>query len=348
MFPLLTIDLKKVEQNTRVVVDACIQQGIEVIGVTKGCLGNPDIARAMLKGGVAGFADSRVRNLQKLRTLNAPCLMLLRQPMVEERSEVVEVADVSFVTEYAAALNLSEAALALGRTHRVILMVETGDLREGVPLTELEKAVGKIIKLKGLKLEGLATNIACFEETSSASESLEFLAAVVQGIREKFALDLTVVSGGNSSAWKAVESAEIPPEINQLRIGEAILLGQETTSFETLPGACQNAFLLSAEVLEIAEKTLNKNLKGLSRKQAVVALGKQDIGGGQLKPLLKGAEILRLSSDHLVIDLSRVSEDLEVGEKVTFVPDYFALLGAMTSPYVYKNFSTNLKNIGKI
>jgi len=338
VFPLLTIDLKKVEQNTRVVVDACSQQGIEVIGVTKGCLGNPDIARAMLKGGVAGFADSRVRNLQKLRTLNAPRLMLLRQPMVEERSKVVEIADISFVTEYAAALNLSEASLALGRTHRVILMVETGDLREGVPLTELEKAVGKIIKLKGLQLEGLATNIACFEETSSASESLELLAAVVQGIREKFALDLKVVSGGNSSAWKAVESAEIPPEINQLRIGEAILLGQETVTFEPLPGACQNAFLLSAEVLEIAEKTLNKNLKGLSRKQAVVALGKQDIGGGQLKLLLKGAEILRLSSDHLVMDLSRVSKDLEVGEKVTFVPDYFALLGAMTSPYVYKNF----------
>ena len=339
MFPQLTIDLDKLEKNARVVVDACSQHGIEVVGVTKGCLGDLKIAQAMLKGGVAGFADSRVGNLRKLRILDPPYLMLLRQPMLDEHLEAVEFADVSFVTEYAAAYKLSEAASRLERTHRIILMVETGDLREGVPALLLEKTVKKILDLKWLKIEGLGTNIACSGGTSSASESLELLAAVAKQVQEKFSLNFAVISGGNSSAWKAVEAAKIPPEINQLRIGEAILLGQETTNFEPLPATHQDVFLLSAEVLEVNEKSIcNDQAEELSRRQAVVALGKQDIGGGQLKLLLEGARIWRVSSDHLVIDLSGVSKGLNVGDKLTFVPDYFALLGAMTSPFVNKNF----------
>ncbi|MBN2405059.1 MAG: alanine racemase, partial [Coriobacteriia bacterium] len=61
----ITIDLAKITENARRVIDAL--GGREVIGVTKVTCGSPEVARAMLLGGVSGLADSRLENLAGLR-----------------------------------------------------------------------------------------------------------------------------------------------------------------------------------------------------------------------------------------------------------------------------------------
>ena len=57
--PKVTIDLERIEGNARVVVATCRNSGIEVFGVTKGTCGMPQVARAMLRGGVIGIGESR-------------------------------------------------------------------------------------------------------------------------------------------------------------------------------------------------------------------------------------------------------------------------------------------------
>ncbi|TIW30185.1 MAG: alanine racemase, partial [Mesorhizobium sp.] len=77
--PQVAIDLGCIERNARTVVDRCALSGIKVFGVTKGTCGMPQVARAMLRGGVAGIAESRFENIRRLRDsgINAP-IMLLR------------------------------------------------------------------------------------------------------------------------------------------------------------------------------------------------------------------------------------------------------------------------------
>jgi len=41
-------------------------------------------------------------------------------------------------------------------------MVELGDLREGIVPSDLENTVNEVIGLKGIKLTGIGTNLACF------------------------------------------------------------------------------------------------------------------------------------------------------------------------------------------
>ena len=60
--PQIFIDLARIEHNARTVVDLCRQSGITPFGVTKGTCGMPQVARAMLRGGVAGIAESRFEN----------------------------------------------------------------------------------------------------------------------------------------------------------------------------------------------------------------------------------------------------------------------------------------------
>ena len=65
--PRIEIDLAKIEDNARSLVTRLAKRGIRVTGVTKATLGSPDVARAMVRGGVTRLADSRIENLEALQ-----------------------------------------------------------------------------------------------------------------------------------------------------------------------------------------------------------------------------------------------------------------------------------------
>lgn len=350
------IDLKKIEHNSREIVKQCQESDIKVIGVTKGCLGDPRVAQAMSNGGVSGIADSRILNLRRLRKDGFDNLMMLRQPMCEEMEEAVRCSEVGLISDMEAAPLLSKEAAKSKKAYRVILMVEMGDLREGILPENLLKVADKILRLEHIKLFGIGTNVCplplrdgrqnyfqkkaadCTQLCSMPTgKDLLLLVELAKSIREKFGIEVEVISGGSSSVWKLVETKTVPEGINQLRIGEGILLGQETTSFEQIRGTYQDAFVLTAEVLEVREK---KHLKGWL-KQAVIALGKQDVGSEVLKPCFDG-EILRVSADHMVIDISNIGEPVSLGDTLSFIPTYYALQMAMISPFVSKEYVEHL------
>ncbi|MEW5706364.1 MAG: alanine racemase [Actinomycetota bacterium] len=350
MLPAIKINLSKIEHNTKAIVSTFNALGIQVVGVVKACLGNLDVARSMVAGGVSLIADSRLQNLERLSALNVP-LMMLRQPMVEEVLRVVELTEMCLVSELKGIKMLSNAAGSVGKKYRVIVMVETGDLREGVLPLELLGFMKEASKVPWIELAGIGANVACLQGVPPTSSMLELLVDLAKKLRRRLGIDLPIISGGNSSVWKLVEASAIPPEINQLRLGEAILLGQETINLDPIPGTFQDAFVIEAEVIEAREKPLPKNTIALLkisddkhrkrnsiklRKRVILALGIQDIGRGELKPLDKGLQILRRSSDHLVVDITSSHLNYKVGDKISFIPTYEALLAAMTSPFVKK------------
>ena len=94
--PYVTIDLDKIEHNARIVVDLCGAHGIEVAGVTKGVCGHPEVAKAMLRGGVASIGDARMENIARMKAAGVPGpYMLLRVPPLSGTHEVVETVNLS-------------------------------------------------------------------------------------------------------------------------------------------------------------------------------------------------------------------------------------------------------------
>jgi ornithine racemase len=357
-YPFVTIDLKKVTANTQVILDLCRTNGIEVVGVTKSFCADLAITKAMLAGGVHILGDSRVQNLRKLREagITAP-LMLLRIPMLSEAPEIVRIADYSLVSEIATAEALSKAAMAAGITHSIILMVDMGDLREGVTPQKILPLVQQILLLPGIWLHGLGTNFACYGGLIPTSKILCGLLAVAAKIRTNFSVVLPVVSGGNSANIELLRNGGMPSGITQLRIGEAILLGRETIERKAIPGAYQDAFTLYTEIVEVQEKpSIPPGETGQDafghrpafvdrgiRKRAIAAIGRQDIAIDGLQALLPGVEVLGGSSDHLILDVSNAPKDIRVGSEMAFSMQYSALVQAMVSPYVSKVYSTVAK-----
>jgi len=349
--PRLEIDLNKIRHNSAHLSEQLGSRGVRVTGVTKVALGDPRVANAMLQGGVNSIGDSRIENIRKMRRAGIEAeFMLLRSPQLSRADEVVEYADISLNSELEVITRLSQAAQRQNRTHRVLLMVELGDLREGIPLSELEQVIEQCLKLPNIEIEGIGTNLTCLSGVKPDATNMGRLSHTAEAIREHFGLDLKTVSGGNSATLDWLYNTDQLGQINNLRLGEAILLGCETLHRQPLPGLHQNAITLVAEVIEakvkpsVPEGQLAQNAFGESPRftergniqRSILSMGQQDIQLEGITPEFPTFEILGASSDHLVLDSSRCP--LQVGDQVRFRLNYSALLAAMTSPYVEKTF----------
>jgi predicted amino acid racemase len=347
--PELVIDLRKIEDNARLISTRAKEQGIEIFGVGKGMAGPREVAEAILRGGAAGIGDSRLENLRAIGGgSNKTPLMLLRLPELSRVQEVVSLADISLNSEKATCEALSRAAVARGCTHKVLLMVDLGDLREGVWPSDLMTLVRDVKELPNLEIYGVGTNLTCYGGVMPDEENLGRLVELSQDVAEYLGRPI-IVSGGNSSSIDLLFRGSIPAGVNNLRVGEGILLGREAIRRDPVPGAHIDTCFLRAEVIELKEKpSLPIGTVGLDafghtphfedrgiRRRAILAVGRQDVDVGRLVPRQAGVIILGASGDHLVLDVGDASE-MRVGDVLEFDMDYAGMLSASTSPYVRK------------
>jgi len=228
-------------------------------------------------------------------------------------------------------------------------MVELGDLREGIMPSDLEDNIKEVIALKGIKLAGIGTNLACFGGIKPDDEKMRYLSSIAENIEDMFKLKLEFISGGNSANYNWFLSTKDVGKINNLRIGESIFLGRETLDRKPIPELFTDAFTLTAEVIESKIKpslpygdvyqdafgnTPKFNDRGLI-KRVIFGIGLQDVLVSGLTPILN-IDILGASSDHIIVDAKQTN--LKVGNTVEFNLNYGALLSAMTSPYINKKY----------
>ncbi|HAE92504.1 MAG TPA: alanine racemase [Tissierella sp.] len=349
-YPKMTINLKTIRDNVLAVSGLCNDKGIKVAGVTKVFGGNPAIAKAYIEGGISYLADSRIENLIRLKDLNIPKIML-RLPMKSEVDKIVDYADISLNSELDTITFLSEKALEKNKIHKIILMVDLGDLREGYyDEKALFEDVEKIIELKGVKLIGLGTNLTCYGGVIPNKDILDRLTKLEENIEKKYNIELEILSGGNSSTIHLLLKDTKIDKINNLRLGESLVLGTEFAYGEQIEGTKNDAFKLQAEIIEIKEKPsvpigeIGKDAFGNIptfidrgiRKRILCAVGKQDVDFETLHPLDEDIIILGGSSDHLILDGSDSKIDYKVGDIIEFRMSYVSILRAMTSRYVEK------------
>jgi len=347
----LEIDLDKIRDNSRLIVEKCRPLGIEILGVTKGFSAKPRIVRAMIQGGITELADSRLENIMALRKKGfTQSMTLLRIPRLSVVKKVVTFTDCSINSEYSVIKKLSEAAILADKKHSIVLMVDVGDLREGVLPEDAFEMARKISSLKGITLVGIGTNMGCYGGILPTVSNLELLIDIAEEIEKRVGIKLNVISGGGTSSLKLIENHEMPERINQLRIGEGILLGTDTTHDNVIPWLHQDAFILRAEVIEVKTKPsvpigeLGHDAFGNTpvfednglRKRAIVSLGRQDVNVEGLFPLDPRMQVLGASSDHLIVDVTDAKDNITVGKQISFKLNYQGLLFLSNSKYVKK------------
>jgi predicted amino acid racemase len=343
------IDLTKIAQNCRTLTG--LLPSVDVVAVTKVTGGSPAVARALLAGGAAALADSRLVNIARMRAHGVEArYWLLRAPSPKQADEVVKLADVSLESEIGTVRALSDAAVRVGADHGVVCMVDVGDLREGVLPPDLVPFVEQCDALPGVHVEGVGVNLTCYGAIMPTRDNLGQVAELAAQAEAALGRPL-VVSGGNSGSLPLALRGELPAGITSLRIGESILLGLDTLTREPLlPELHLDAFLVTAPVIECLRKPSRpigicaQDMMGNvpdyqdrgTRRRAILAIGRQDVVPELIRPLDPRAEVLGASSDHLILDVEDVRPAPRPGDEFAFLPGYGALLALFTSQYVDK------------
>lgn len=355
--PRVIIDIGKIQHNSRTLVTRFARSGIRVMGVTKAVLGDPEIAAALIESGVGGLGDSRIENIESMRRAGIQSeIALIRTPMLSQIDRVVRHADMSFNTELDVIAALSSAAIKANMQHSVLLMVELGDLREGIMPGDLLQMVEAVLALPNIVFKGIGANLACLSGVSPGTANMTDLSDLADSIDAKYGPITDIVSGGNSANIEWALSGGDTGRINSLRLGEAILFGREALHREPIDGLHQDAITLVAEVIETktkpslpwgvtAQNAFGETTQSLDRglvSRAIVAIGRQDIEPSGLKPP-SGFEIIGTSSDHLVLDVGGIL--VSVGDEIIFQVNYSAFLRAMTSPFVDQALTSKTEHI---
>ncbi|MDO4357756.1 MAG: alanine/ornithine racemase family PLP-dependent enzyme [Clostridia bacterium] len=348
-YPRLEIHLDVIRQNAQRLHAACVAHGVQPVGIVKVCGGQPEVAATLLEVGYQILGDSRLEDIARYRHL--PCeTMLIRLPMISEADRVVELADYSLNSEIATVEALSAAAARQGRIHRVIAMLELGDLREGCPTDEaLGVLCRRVVDLPNLELAGLGANFVCYGGAKPSTQALKHLVACRDALEAELGVRIPMISGGSSTAERLMMAGGLPEGVNQLRTGALIHVGIGLMD-ERIEGYRDDAYRLRAEVIESNVKPsmpygeLGTDAFGQVRRwedrgrirRCIVAIGRQDMELECLEPMDAGIRILGGSSDHLLLELADGAAEYRIGDVVEFKVGYVGVMRACTSPYVEK------------
>lgn len=346
--PRIEIDVSVIRRNARTLCAWLTAEGVEVTGVTKAVGGDPNVARAMLEGGVSSLADARIENVERMRADGLDCpISLIRPPMLSQAARVVRSCELSYNTEPGVIAALAAAAREAGKVHHVILLVEMGDRRDGIMPEDVAKIAVQIVATPGVALKGIGANLGCFSAVAPDDEIMARLSNLADEVEGACGPFMETISGGGSACISWALGDDPKRRINNLRIGEAILLGLDPILGEPIAGLKADAFGLFAEVIEVKTKpepTLLIAMDSVSKAlrlvpnhyggaRSILALGAQDTDTEGLT-MPDGYVCLGATSDHLVMQSSRTTS--RIGDDMRLELDYSALLRSMNAPSVTK------------
>ncbi len=266
---------------------------------------------------------------------------------------VVEYADISLNTEFETIRWLSEEAGKQGKLHKVIIMIEMGELREGVMREDFIHFFAKVFELSHIEVVGIGTNLSCLYGVLPNQDKLIQLGLYEQLVEAKFNKEIPFVSGGSSVTIPLIHQGILPAAINHFRVGETLFLGTNVYDGSVYDEMHNDVFRLFAEIIELTEKPrvptgeMGHNVEGESFEfdekdigktswRAIVDMGLLDVDEKHVSPVDETLETVGASSDMFVIDLGENTGHLKVGDIIEFRMDYMGVLRILNSKYIEK------------
>ncbi len=349
----ITLDRAKLENNYQFLNQFFAKRNIEWSIVSKMLCGNYDYVKLLCETGIKEICDARISNLRMVKQINPEIqTVYIKPPAKRSIKSIIKYADVSFNTQIETIKWLSEEACAQNVKHKVVIMIEMGDLREGVMGEEVVHFYSQVFELPNIEVVSFGTNLNCLHGVMPSHDKLIQLSLYKQLIEAKFNRTIPFVTGGTSVVIPLIFNGQLPKGINHFRIGETLFFGLNLFTGEVIEGMQGDVIKLYAEVIELIVKPkvpmgemeanpsgevyeINEEDYGKTAYRAILDLGLLDISPEFLIPEHSGIEISGASSDMLVLDLGDESR-YKVGDLVPFRLKYMGALGLMNSNYIEK------------
>jgi len=321
---------------------------------TKLFCGNHAFLNEVIKLGVGEVHDSRVSNLKVIKEIDPDTITIyIKPPPKDIVRDVVKYADISLNTELSTLHELSDEAQRQSTTHKVIIMIELGDLREGVMRDDLINFYEKVFRLPGIEVVGLGTNLNCLHGVMPDGDKLIQLSLYKQIIELRFKKKIPLVSGGTTVTIPLLLRNQLPEGVNHFRVGEALFFGKNLFTDGVIEGMSDQVMELYSQIIELSEKPvvptgdlgvnpqgkavqIEEDDYGKTSYRAIIDIGVLDIQPNYLVPVDENIKITDASSDMLVLDVGSNPNKYKVGDMIRFKLKYMGALGLMSSDYIEK------------
>lgn len=328
----IDINLSKIAYNAEMLRSLLEEQDIQLTPVVKCVAGDTQIIETLIQLGFNHFADSRLENINS-NTSEKINYLLLRPTAKDQYKELIQTVKISMQTEIETIRQLNEMASRLNDKHQVMLMIDWKDGREGILTYDLLEYIREIIAMKHIQLVGVAFNFMCFKSMAPTEDDIYAMNQFVGAIENELGFRLKMISGGNSSMLPQLMYNDLG-RINELRIGETLFRGIDTTTLQPMPRLYQDALTLEAEIIEIKPRIIGTNQCYL---QAILDIGYIDTYIEKIIPINDKVKIIGATSDHLMVDLDN-QDFYQVGDTMQFSLEYEALSQVMYQQRLSKRY----------
>lgn len=353
----LTIHSKRVIENIRKLNNYLEENNIKWTLITKMLNGYKPILEKLLFDGelqrLHSVGDARISNLKAIKEI-APDIvtMYIKPPAFNQVKNVIKYADISLNSNIQTLEKLDLEAGKAGKIHRVVVMIEMGELREGILRENIIKFYSRAFDLKNINIIGLGTNLGCMYGVEPTYDKLIQLSLYKQLIESMFGKKMELVSGGSSITLPLISRKKVPKEVNHFRIGETVFLGVSPLNNKRFKNLSTTAFDFSGEILEFEKKGNvpdgnigeaaigqtagfdNENYHESWR--CIVDFGEIDVDVNNLTLKDKKLNFVGTTSDMTVFDMEEESKNYRVGDKIHFQPNYMAIARLTNSKYMTK------------
>ncbi|MBP9185927.1 MAG: alanine racemase [Bacteroidia bacterium] len=226
----LIIQTEKIKSNIKFLSNYFNKHNIHWSLITKVFSGDKEFLKHILTDDVIekidSVGDSRLTSLKNLKAVNPNMRTIyIKPPAKVYADEVIKYADVSLNSSFTTIQALNEAAKRANKIHEIIIMVELGELREGVNRSDIMSFYEKVFNLSNIDVIGLGSNLGCMYGVTPSYDKLLQLSLYKELISAKFNKQLKFISGGTSITLPLIEMGSVPKDINHFRIGEAAFFG---------------------------------------------------------------------------------------------------------------------------
>ena len=350
----ITLNTTKLRSNFDYLENLFKVNNIQWSVVSKMLCGHKEYLQELLKFDIKQICDSRISNLKTVKQINPNVeTIYIRPPRKRGIAGVVQYADISMNTEVETIKLLSAEAQKQNKIHKIIIMIELGELREGVMRDDLMDFYHSVFNLANIDVVGIGANLSCLYGVLPNHDKLIQLSLYEQLIEAKFDKKIAYVSGGSSVTIPLILNNLLPNGINHFRVGETLFLGTDVYSHVRLEQMETAVFKLYSEIIELIEKPkipmgemgtnvdgnttdFDETTLGETSYRAIVDIGLLDVDEKHISPSDKDITIVGGSSDMFVIDLYDNIKKYKVGDLIELEMDYMGVLKILHSKYIDK------------
>lgn len=361
----LIIQTKKIQDNIKYLSDYFKAHSIEWSLITKVFSGDQEFLKNVLTDEIIqnlnSVGDSRLTSLKNLKEVNPNMRTIyIKPPAKIYAEEVVAYADISLNSSFSTIQALNQAARKVNKIHKIIIMVELGELREGVKRDELMSFYEKVFNLSNIDVIGIGSNLGCMYGVEPSYDKLLQLSLYKELISFRFNRDLKYVSGGTSITLPLIEKKSIPKDVNHFRIGEAVFFGVSPLDNQPFKELYTDTFLFNANIIELEEKKIvpegiisdgnvghsanyNEDDINITSTKAILDFGLLDVEKDDITSIDPNIKFVGITSDMMVIDIGdnltqNGQKKYKVGDKISFTPNYMAVARLLNSKFIDKVF----------